>query len=154
MKIEGLTQLKRKFNALVEEAKRQTTPSVVVGFTTNYAVYVHENVEMKWRGRPRDGRLTNAGSGFRNKSTGRFAKAGAKGVYWGPNGQAKFLEEPARLMQPELARLIADSVKNGVDLRGALLIAGLRLQRAAQERVPILTGTLRASAFTRVEDHS
>jgi hypothetical protein len=43
-----------------------------VGYTASYAVYVHENLEMKWAGKPR-------GSGI--------------GVYWGPHGESKFLEK-------------------------------------------------------------
>lgn len=43
-----------------------------VGYTSNYAVYVHENLEMKWEGKPRR-------SGI--------------GVYWGPRGENKFLEK-------------------------------------------------------------
>jgi hypothetical protein len=44
---------------------------VEVGFSAEYAVHVHENLQQKWRGRPR--------------------KSG-KGVYWGPRGEPKFLE--------------------------------------------------------------
>jgi hypothetical protein len=43
-----------------------------VGYTSSYAVYVHENLEMKWEGMPRR-------SGI--------------GVYWGPHGENKFLEK-------------------------------------------------------------
>jgi hypothetical protein len=43
-----------------------------VGYTAHYAVYVHENLEMKWRGKPR---------------------ASGIGVYWGPRGESKFLEK-------------------------------------------------------------
>lgn len=60
---------------------------VTVGYTANYAIYVHENVEMKGRGMPR---------------------SSGKGNYWDPagRGQAKFLEEPARSMKAELRNII------------------------------------------------
>jgi len=51
---------------------------VFVGYTALYAMWVHENVEMKNRGKPR--------------------RPPHKGNYWDPAGigQAKFLEGPAR----------------------------------------------------------
>lgn len=49
--------------------------SVEVGFGAAYALYVHENLEAKWAGKPR--------------------KSG-KGVYWGPNGEPQFLLKSVR----------------------------------------------------------
>lgn len=45
--------------------------SVEVGYTAAYAIWVHENMEQKLKGKPR---------------------ASGLGVYWGPAGQPKFLE--------------------------------------------------------------
>jgi hypothetical protein len=45
--------------------------SVVIGYSSSYAIFVHENMEMKLKGLPRQSGL---------------------GVYWGPKGEAKFLE--------------------------------------------------------------
>jgi hypothetical protein len=61
---------------------------VNIGYTATYAIFVHENVEMKWKGLPRH--------------------APSKGRYWDPQGrgQAKFLEEPARRLGPELRAII------------------------------------------------
>lgn len=67
-------------------------------------------------------------------------------------GQAKFLEEPARELAPELARIVKDAAGNGVPLGMALYMAGLRLQREAQLRCPVDTGALKNSAFTRLEE--
>lgn len=55
-------------------ARRKQSPFAEIGCTAFYAVYVHENVEMKWRGKPR--------------------KKPHKGLYWDPQGEAtaKFLE--------------------------------------------------------------
>jgi len=64
-----------------------------VGYTASYAIYVHENVEMKWRGLPR--------------------KAPSKGNYWDPKGrgQSKFLEQPVRTMSAQLRKEILAAAK-------------------------------------------
>jgi len=66
---------------------------VEVGYTAGYALYVHEAVGMKLKGLPRTGK-------------------GAHGSYWDPQGQgqAKFLEEPARRLQPEIRKIVADEM--------------------------------------------
>ncbi len=66
---------------------------VTVGYTAAYAIYVHENVEMKLKGLPR--------------------QKPHKGFYWDPQGkgQSKFLEEPARRLAPQLRQIILDSAK-------------------------------------------
>lgn len=63
---------------------------VSVGYTAFYALYVHEAVAMKLKGVPR---------------------ASGRGLHWDPQGraQAKFLEEPARRMAPELRKIIRNS---------------------------------------------
>lgn len=70
-----------------------------------------------------------------------------------PVGQAKFLEQPARELAPELARIVVTAMRRGVSLAQSLLLAGLRLQRESQQRCPVDTGALRASAATRL-DHT
>jgi hypothetical protein len=73
------------------------------------------------------------------------------------NGQAKFLEEPARTKQGEIARSIREAMERKtakgrrVSLLQALKIGGLRLQREAQKLTPVDTGNLKASAFTEEE---
>lgn len=66
----------------------------VVGYTASYALFVHEQVGMVLKGKPRS--------------------APSKGKYWDPQGkgQAKFLEEPARRLTPQLKQIIADSLKH------------------------------------------
>lgn len=65
---------------------------VNVGTTAAYAIYVHENVEMKGKGQPR--------------------QHGHKGNYWDPpgRGQAKFLEQPFRAFGPTLLRVVKEEV--------------------------------------------
>jgi len=91
-------------------------PSVIVGYTANYAVYVHENLNVAHK-----------------------------------VGQAKFLEQPLRELSDELAGLIARAMKAGSSLGDGLLLAGLRLQRESQKLVPVDTGNLKGSAFTKKE---
>lgn len=66
---------------------------VIVGYTAAYAIYVHENVEMKWKGRPR--------------------QAPHKGRYWDPQGrgQSKFLEEPARRLANTMRQIILENAR-------------------------------------------
>lgn len=66
-------------------------------------------------------------------------------------GQAKFLEQPARELQGELAKVVVEYSKRGATLAQALFVAGLKLQRESQKLVPVHTGALKASAFTRIE---
>lgn len=69
-------------------------------------------------------------------------------------GQAKFLEQPAKTLQPVLAEIIGSSLISGQTMGDALSLAGLRLQEESQLLCPVNTGALRASAFTRVEQES
>lgn len=66
-------------------------------------------------------------------------------------GQAKFLEQPFRELAGELKRIVFLAVKRGQTMSNALLLAGLRLQRESQRRVPVDTGALKNSAFTKLE---
>lgn len=90
--------------------------SVLVGYTQNYALPVHERLDV-----------------------------------FHPVGQAKYLEQPARTLAPELAEIARRAYQKGATVEEALLLAGLRLQRASQQLVPVDTGALRNSAFTRAE---
>lgn len=63
----------------------------------------------------------------------------------------KFLEFPARRLAKELADIVVTVYKKTGTLCKGLLMAGLRLQRASQEMVPIDTAALKASAYTAYE---
>lgn len=135
-KIEGLDKVLKMLEARKRMVEKKV--SVIVGFTAAYALWVHERVEEKWRGLPRP-----------PSESGRD-----RGNYWDPagRGQSKFLEAPAREMQDELVALVINLVRQGNPLSMALVVAGMRLQREAQLRVPVDTGNLKASAFTRLEE--
>lgn len=142
--IKGLESLNRKLRERLAKARKEGNASVVVGYTASYAMWVHEAIEMKLYGLPRGGGRVKSG-----KRKGQPKR----GYFWDPLGkaQAKFLEEPARTLRPELASIVARVVANGMTLTQGLLMAGLRLQRESQEMVPVDTGNLKASAFTRIE---
>lgn len=69
------------------------------------------------------------------------------------NGQAKFLEQPARQMTNDgtMSDIVRKALTSGKTMAQALLMAGLRLQGESQRLCPVLTGNLRNSAFTRLE---
>lgn len=102
--------------------KRNKRESVIVGYTANYAMQVHENQKAQSNREARDG-----------------------------VGQWKFLEQPFRELRKQLLKIITVASKAGVSTKQALLLAGLRLQRESQKLVPVNTGNLKGSAFTRHE---
>lgn len=63
-------------------------------------------------------------------------------------GQWKYLETPARQLRSALKDIIKRALAAGTTMEQALLLAGLRLQRAAQQLTPVDTSALKASAFT------
>lgn len=74
--------------------KAQNNPQAVeVGFSADYAVYVHENLQQKLKGKPRPSGL---------------------GVYWGPQGEPKFLERAANAKRDE----VVDAVRKHAAQRG------------------------------------
>lgn len=58
-----------------------TNPQVEVGFTSDYAVYVHENLEAKLRGKKRP-------SGI--------------GTYWSPDGEPRYLAKAVEVVTPKV----------------------------------------------------
>lgn len=149
MEIQKLKSLTEKFKQMAAKANKDGNASVLVGYTANYALYVHENVEMKWRGFPRNMVVQRGEDGI--AYTGYSSRGKWRGLFWGPTGQAKFLEAPARLLTEVFNEIVFTALKAKKTMSQALLLAGLRLQRESQKLVPIDTGNLRASAFTRLE---
>ncbi len=162
-KMERIAALQAKMRKVMS---RYAEASVVTGYTASYAVYVHENTQMKLKGQPRNKaqfKLTKA----KVMKNGKLvmpklkrltekevvAKNKKFGLFWDPQGQgqAKFLEAPARYLKAVLAEIIVKAMKSGAPMAKALLLAGLRLQRESQLLVPVDTGNLKNSAFTRIE---
>ena len=151
MKIKGLNKVIKTLEQMQRDAGQEVKQSVIVGYESAYAVYVHENLEAA------HGATHNAKHKGRAKrdTKGKYIKGkhnrGKRPKKRGPNQQAKFLETPARKMQGELGAIIKNAVKNGAPLTKAMLMAGMRLQRASQKIVPVDTGNLKGSAFTKLE---
>jgi CRISPR/Cas system-associated exonuclease Cas4 (RecB family) len=116
MKIEGVSRVIEALEARIAQAIKSSKASVTVGYTQNYAIFVHEDL-----------------------------------VAHHTVGQAKFLEQPARMHQDKFRKIVEDSLRRKLTMSQALLLAGLALQRESQLLVPIDTGALKASAFTRVD---
>lgn len=70
------------------EDKANFKSYAVVSYGTSYAVFVHEAVEEKLRGKK------------------RWKKLGGK--YWDPHGKSKYLESIPRDFRPELQELVRD----------------------------------------------
>ncbi len=70
-----------------------------------------------------------------------------------PGKQAQYLVSPARTLANtgELRRIISQAAAKNVKLQQACYMAALRIQRESQKIVPVDTGNLRGSAFTRKE---
>lgn len=130
--IRGGSQLVAKLNNLGKRHKNLNRRVVIVGYTAPYATFVHENVAMKWKGLP------------------RRPSPPKTGVYWGPHGQAKFLEAPTRLYKKEMANIISRGMRAGLTFLQAATKAAYFLLRKSQALVPVDTGELRNSGFVKV----
>jgi len=151
--IKGLEKLTQQLKQLALKAQGEGNPVVTVGFTAAYALAVHEDMEMKWKGFSRDPRIRRIEmGGDPARARPRARKREPKGRFWDPQGkgQAKFLEHPAQELQAEFGKIIMEMLMGKGTLAQGLLKAGLRLQREAQLRVPVDTGNLKNSAFTRL----
>lgn len=120
--------------ALKKALSKYRSCSAVTGYRAAYALYVHENLEMKWKGLPRKG-------------------PNGKGHYWDPpgRGQSKFLEQPARENAAKMAEIVRRALQRGDSLEDAILSAARFLQHESMQLVPVDTGNLKGSAFVEVE---
>ena len=113
MIIQGIEELEKNLKNL---AKATQSEDVIVGYSADYAVYVHET----------------------NKN-------------YNNNKQWKYLETPARRLRSLLLVYIIQTYKRTKDFQKSLIAAGMKLQAASMDIVPVDTGALKASAFTSVE---
>lgn len=127
--VEGGDDVAKKLEHLGKQFGDQIITGVV-GYDSPYGLYVHEDIEMKWRGLPR--------------------KSGI-GEYWGPHGQAKFLEQPARENAHIYERIIQDTLERGGTLEQAIAKACFQLQRDSAPLVPVEYGNLKASSFVEIK---
>ena len=148
VEIKGVERVLNRLKKLIQERE---SSSVVVGYTAKYALWVHENRAMKWRGYPRDRSVRRDDTGQATIARTDYKPSKARGLFWGPHGRAGFLLDVMREMATELQGIVLKAMKRKVAFGKALLLAGLRLQRESQQNVPVEFGNLRASAFTRLE---
>lgn len=66
------------------------------------------------------------------------------------NGQAKYLEQPARTQKAAMLRVMRLTKKRTKSTSKALMAGGLLLQKASQVLVPVASGFLKSSAFTQI----
>ena len=86
------------------------SPDIIVGYTADYAVFVHEDLEKK------HGKEFNAAYGRiyaegDKDMYGRKKKAGTREKLRGENQQAKFLERPAREHRAEILGIVYAEAK-------------------------------------------
>ncbi len=67
------------------------------------------------------------------------------------NGQAKFLEEPLKLLRNDMRIYIRDQLRKEVRLEKVLLDVGKKILGVSKKLVPVDTGKLRASGYVVVE---
>lgn len=128
-KIDGANGIIVKLHLLAARGLALQRRKLSVGYSSPYALFVHENREMKLRGQPRP-------SGI--------------GVYWGPNGRAGFLTDVAMEMRSILRATLVSLMRRNVPIERCLQVIGGMLMRKSQANVPVEYGDLKASAFVRV----
>jgi hypothetical protein len=135
MKIEKLESLVAKLRAMAKKSKVTDNVSWVVGYSTNYALFVHEDLEKRHGSVYNEYYAAEIDAGLMHSR--------------GEGQQAKFLEQPARRLNNdgEFSRILKEGKKRGLNLDQCLMMCALRLQRESMELVPVDTGILRASAF-------
>lgn len=138
-RVEGSKELQATLRKLANKAQRDNRVSVVIGYNAKYALFVHENLEMKWKGLERKGTRPDG-----TKSEGR---------YWDPQGrgQSQYLIKPFRENRRKFRIIIQTIYKQTKNLTLGLVTAGQFLQRESQLIVPVDSGNLEGSAFTKVE---
>lgn len=135
--VQRLSAVLRALSKEERKALREYSGSVAVSYYANYALYVHENMQAAH------------GTDYNERYADEIA-AGKRSDR-GAGQRAKFLEEPARRLQKQMAEKIRLHIKNGGTLPQAMKKAGLLLQRESQRIVPIDTNNLRSRAKTEIE---
>ena len=138
-RVQNAKRVQAKLLKLAAKAQKDDRISVIVGYNAEYAVFVHENKEMKWKGLKRTGKNPK---GFQRK-----------GRYWDPQGrgQSQFLIQPFREKERELAKVVEAGYRKTGSLILGLFLAGSHLQKLSEKLVPVDSGNLKTSAFTEIE---
>lgn len=169
-KVERVEDVKLAIDSLLKKSGGKVC-SVIVGYTANYAIHVHEDLTArhgaafnaayitqkdqiiksgKNKGKVKRVEVWTAEAirrGYNKNELGKEIKARTRGE----NQVAKYLETPARKHKSELAAIAQTTLQSGKTVRESLIMAGLRLMRESQLIVPVDTGNLKNSAFIRDE---
>lgn len=132
--IEGKTRLMAKFKEM--SLRHGKSAEATVEYRSRYAVFVHENVQMKWAGLPRKGK-------------------DHLGVYWGrpySPGSSKFLEKACRRLAGQTAKTVARLLRQKRSLHDAVLAAAKDILAASNALVPIDSGKLLLTGNVRVKE--
>lgn len=140
-KVLNASKLINQLRHMGNRAEKEANSVSAVSYGPEYAVYIHQNVEMKLKGVSRS-----------------VHRRGAKGVYWGqpdsPGGQSKYLEQPARdpNVHKQMLQVVRLTLRGDKKLRFSkgMLAAAIKLKIESQKLVPIETGELLRSARARL----
>ncbi len=134
VKVRGSEALQMQFKSRSAKARSEDRTRILMGYDCPYGIFVHENLAMKWKGRP------------------RRPSPPKSGVYWGPSGSAKFLEKPLRRLSKAgtLTRIIAAALKRGMTIRQAFALVGKKVESESKPLVPIDTGRLVKSWYVSI----
>jgi len=119
----GVDKLNAKLKLLAKRAAAEDTKDVYVGYTKNYAIFVHE---------------THPTEAMHNP-----------GQYW----KFLETPHRLLANSGEIFRIVAATYKATGSVLKGLIIAGKRIQRESQLIVPVDTGDLKGSAYTDTKVH-
>lgn len=135
-------RVERVKSYLKAETKRGVKKNVKVSYSARYGIFVHE-----WK---KGQKVEIKSEAQRRAMFASIREREARGHVSWEVGQPKFLEQPARQYQDEMAAIVQKNLKNKESLETALLRAGRFLLAKSQEMVPVDTGNLKASGAVTV----
>lgn len=113
--ITGVDKLREQMSSRIQKATKLSKAVGYVGYSAEYANYVHENMEAFHR-----------------------------------VGQAKYLTTAINKFLPKMTNMLKEELKDGGDPKAAIQKVLLAIKYESQKLVPVDTGFLRSSAYTKV----
>lgn len=135
VKLEGVEKLKQKVKGLSLKGNKRA--EYEIRFDAPYAIFVHENLEAKWRGKEKPRPSEHGDPGL--------------GVYWGTpfdsySGEPKWLEKAYRRLRKQTIVTITKMLQAKRSLDEAILKASRDILALSLTMVPIETGKLYLSS--------
>lgn len=145
MPISGVSELRKNL-----QWRRKNSGAVYanfdIGYTAPYAVFVHENLQMKLRGELRTGSPKNG----KPRIYPRYWDASTLSSGSSGQGQAKFLEAPVRENSQKLGQMAHHLVKDRkMTLERATYMVALEILNLSKAVVPYDTGDLYKSGYVK-----